>query len=460
MKVRLPATIPHKPSAKQLAFLAYQGREALYGGAAGGGKTDALLMAALQYIDKPGYSAILLRRSYTDLALPGAIMDRAREWLTDKARWDRETHTFHFPSGAKLAFGYIASSADRYRYQSAEFQYIGWDEVTEFPFEEDYTFMFSRLRRTEALSDIPLRMRAASNPVGIGLTWVKKRFFERGNEDRIFIPAKFTDNPFIDQESYLKSLQELPKALQEKLIEGDWTAIESAAFAEFDDQIHVVQSFEIPEDWRRLEGMDFGVSNPTAWLAAAITPDGDTIVYDEYYQPGLISRHSSVILTMRENHWGQPAMAVCDPAIQARTGFGSLGMGETVHSEFAKNGIFLVPANNDRLAGRVRVSELLRRNPAREFPVWHPKAGEPGAPRLYVTEKCKNLIEQLQIAPLDDTTGETVDGYWEKKYGHAIAALRYLVTSRVYPQKQQDSRWVSPRQFREWNKFRDWTEVG
>jgi hypothetical protein len=183
--LRLPSFIPHRPSPKQAAFLIYNGLEALYGGAAGGGKTDALLMGALQYVDQPSYAALLLRRSYTDLALPGALMDRSHEWLKNNSRihWNRETHTWTFPSGATLSFGYIASAADKYRYQSAEFQYIGWDEVTEFPDEDAYTFMFSRLRRLEG-SPIPLRVRCASNPVGVGTYWVRKRFVDQPSAHR------------------------------------------------------------------------------------------------------------------------------------------------------------------------------------------------------------------------------------------------------------------------------------
>jgi len=118
----------------------------------------------LQYVDVPGYAAIILRKSYTDLSLPGALMDRAREWLlpTD-AHWDRERHTWTFPSGASLTFGYIQTPADRWRYQSAEFQYIGFDEVTEWDDPEAYLFMFSRLRRTKEMEEIgvPLRVRGA-----------------------------------------------------------------------------------------------------------------------------------------------------------------------------------------------------------------------------------------------------------------------------------------------------------
>lgn len=461
LTLRLPSFIPHKPSPKQMAFLAYQGLEALYGGAAGGGKTDALLMGALQYVDQPQYAALLLRRSYTDLALPGALMDRSHEWLKENknAHWNRETHTWTFPSGATVSFGYIASNADKYRYQSAEFQYIAWDEVTEFPDDDAYVFMFSRLRRLEG-QDIPLRVRVASNPVGVGTYWVRKRFVDNPTDTRIFIPASFYDNPHIDQESYLVSLSQLHPALQKRLIEGSWDSIEDAAYQDFDRNIHVIPPMAIPETWRRWEGMDYGVSNPTAWLASSLSPSGDTVVSGEYYQPGLVTTHASKILTLRNVSWGEPTLAVGDPAIRNRTGFGQYGMGETIHSEFAKNGIYLLPAINDRLAGRLRISELLKPDPAREFPSWHPLAGEYGAPRIFITSNCTNLIEQLELAPLDDKTGEIVDPYWESRRGHAIAALRYLCMANVYPAVDRDLvPAIGPRRSRQWgnwNAGREW----
>jgi hypothetical protein len=441
LTLRLPSPyIPHRPTPKQAAFLLYNGLEAFYGGAAGGGKTDALLMGALQYVDKPNYAAALFRRSYTDLGLPGALMDRANEWLSETpAKWDRERHTWHFPSGASLTFGYIQTPRDKYRYQSAEFQYIGWDEITEFPDDDAYTFLASRLRRLEG-SDIPLRIRSASNPVGQGAYWVRDRFILNPVGDRIFIPATFYDNQHIDKEAYLLSLSLLPQATQERLIEGSWEAIDSAAFPHFDKELHVIKQIAVPEHWRRWEAMDFGVTNPTAWYAAGLSPEVITVIYDEYYNPGLISNHSSAILTRRANSWGQPSIALCDPSIQNRTGFGFAGRGETVHSEFSKNGIYLVPANNDRRAGRVRIAEMLRPDPSRYFPDWHERAGELGSPSLFITENCTNLIEQMTFAPVDPVEGEVIDPFWESRHGHGMAAARYLLTAQVYPNQEQGMR--------------------
>ena len=215
--------IPHPPHQKQQAFLMLDCQEALYGGSAGGGKSDALLMAALQYVDVPGYAAILFRRKYTDLALPGALMDKAREWLGGSdAHWAEQAKTWTFPSGATLTFGYLDTINDRYRYQSAEFQFIGFDELTQFP-EQDYRYLFSRLRRL-ANARIPLRMRSASNPGGVGHDWVKARFINAHNSERVFVSAKLADNPSLDATSYIRGLDELDPITRQQLLNGDWTA--------------------------------------------------------------------------------------------------------------------------------------------------------------------------------------------------------------------------------------------
>lgn len=464
--LRLPSYIPSTPSPKQIAFLLAPQNEVFYGGAAGGGKSEALLMGALQYVDHPNYAAIILRRSYTDLAQPGGLMDRARGWLYDTpAKWDREKHTWHFPSGAQLAFGYIATDQDRFRYQGGEYQYVAFDEVTDFPTDSAYLFLFSRMRRKSGMEDIPLRMRCAANPIGPGVHWVKKRFVEERADDRIFIPAKFTENPYIDQESYRKALSNLHPSLQEALIEGNWEMVEDAAFPEFNPEVHVIDPIQVPREWRRWEAMDFGVSNPTAWLAAALSPPPEpfAILHSEYYRPGLISDHASKILTLRSLSWGEPLLAVCDPSIRARTGFGQSGAGQTVHSEFADNGIHLVPANNDRLAGRVRVSELLRQRPEVEFPAWHPRAGDYGAPILFISRTCTNTIEQVRDAPIDTVQGELVDYAWETRRGHAMAALRYLATARIFPQVSNPSLTgiEGNRSFRrDWNQsWKNWERI-
>jgi predicted phage terminase large subunit-like protein len=227
---------PHMPTNKQVAaLLLVDVPELFYGGAGGGGKTEFLLMDALQYVDMPSYRALILRADYPRLSLPGAIMDRAREWwIPLGVSWSETTKTFTFPSGAQIVFGYLASVNDKYRYGSSEFQFVAFDELTEFAREEDYTFLFSRLRRTRdgRASHLPLRMRAASNPTGPGREWVKRRFIDPPNDParKVYLPARLTDNPHLDAESYVRSLSHLDPITRARILEGDWNVLEGGKF--------------------------------------------------------------------------------------------------------------------------------------------------------------------------------------------------------------------------------------
>jgi phage terminase large subunit-like protein len=232
---------PHAPWLRQQTFLSLPCLEAFYGGAAAGGKSEALLMAALQYVHVPGYAALILRKDTQRLRLSGGLIPRSHEWLAGKGpRWNSSDRRWLFPdtggAPASISFGYLLDSNDRYRYGSSEYQYIAFDELTEFS-EDDYLFLFSRLRRTSKVA-VPLRMRAASNPGNVGHLWVKNRFVsaaasgERGeglvlwNEDRAFVPARIRDNPAVDESEYRRSLLHLPPVYRERLMNGDWSICE------------------------------------------------------------------------------------------------------------------------------------------------------------------------------------------------------------------------------------------
>lgn len=230
LKPKMTEYIIHQPYPKQAAFMLLDGKEAFYGGAAGGGKSDALLMCALQYVDIPGYSAIIFRKTFADLVKPGALIDRAQEWLspwttTKQVRWVDKEKKFVFPSGAILQFGYMETANDRFNYQGGEYQFIGFDEVTHM-LEQCYTYMFSRLRRLKTAMDIPLRIRAASNPPddGDNAEWVYDRFVNPETKDpkRIFIAAGMDDNPHLDAESYVEALEELDPVTRARLRDGLW----------------------------------------------------------------------------------------------------------------------------------------------------------------------------------------------------------------------------------------------
>jgi predicted phage terminase large subunit-like protein len=216
--------IEHVPTTRQALFLACMLREAFYGGAAGGGKSDALLMGAAQFIDVPDYAALLLRRTYADLSLPGAIMDRSHQWwdATD-AHFDRQEKQWTFPSGATISFGFLATDADLTRYQSAQFQFIGVDEMTQFT-RHQVMYLHSRLRRL-VNSNVPIRLRGASNPGNIGHEWAKERYLNPLTQNEFpFFPARLSDNPYLDQAEYEQSLMNLDPITRAQLLEGDWDA--------------------------------------------------------------------------------------------------------------------------------------------------------------------------------------------------------------------------------------------
>lgn len=211
--------IPATPTIQQAKFLALPTDEALYGGAAGGGKSVALLMGALQFATHQNYAALLIRRTFADLQQPGALIDISKQWLTGRASWNENKMRWTFASGASLTFGYLDNDNDKYRYQGSEFQYIGFDELTQIPDENWFTYLASRLRRKEH-STIPVRLRSASNPGGIGHDWVYDRYFTRNSGP--YIPAKLEDNPHLDRLQYEEQLAKLDSVTRAQLRHGDW----------------------------------------------------------------------------------------------------------------------------------------------------------------------------------------------------------------------------------------------
>ncbi len=288
---------PYTPAPKQEAFLRLHTVEGFYGGAAGPGKSTALLMAALQYADVPGYSALLLRRTYGDLALPGALMDMAREWLlgTD-ARWSAATKTWTFPRGGSLTFGHLMKEEDKRRYAGAAFQFIGFDELTQFT-ETQYTFLFSRLRKPKravlgvaadgtSLRDVPLRMRSASNPGGPGHEWVRRRLVnaKTRHAGAVFLPALLSENPHIDAETYLAALEHLPEIERMRLVRGDWSA-KDVGTAFDTSRVRIMEEADlIDAGWgRHPDGRPARVRSARCWDMAATeespaSPDPDYTV--------------------------------------------------------------------------------------------------------------------------------------------------------------------------------------
>jgi hypothetical protein len=232
--------IPHWPLPQQANFLgAHVGIgeetfEALYGGACGGGKSDALLMGAAQYAWKHGdFAGVCIRRTYADLDQPDALMDRARKWwIPAGAHWNGSSKMFTFPSGAQVKMNYHSHPTHNMQFQGAAYQYVAWDELTHWPDTRAYDYVsYSRTRRSKT-SGVPIRILSASNPGGPGHNWVKRKFIggvdpETGRDmpaEAPFFPALLKDNKHLDQEQYVKSLERMDVTLKMQLLHGDWSA--------------------------------------------------------------------------------------------------------------------------------------------------------------------------------------------------------------------------------------------
>jgi len=287
MEIKWTKYIPHYPTKKQIEALSYaDDKELLFGGALGGGKSDYLLMCALQYMDVPGYASAVFRKRLSDLKQPGALLDRTRTWLQPfmkkgGVKYVPAEHTYYFPTfhadgtpgePARLCFCYIGEANIRDRYQSAEYQTICFDEISQWETSADYEFMTTRLRRTlcplhgkdkegwpiwdddcpicKVKKSSPVRIRSATNPGGLGGIWVKRRWgiipdpelypdkrdaiqqimkgvrvpFVGTVPHRKFIPSFLDDNPFLDQKDYDEFLKNLPEEQRSMLRDGNWEA--------------------------------------------------------------------------------------------------------------------------------------------------------------------------------------------------------------------------------------------
>ena len=401
-------------------FLAASETDVLYGGAAGGGKSYAMLVDPLRYAHRPAHRGLIIRRSMPELR---ELIDKSRE-LYPKAfpgcKYKEVEKLWNFPSGAKIEFGFLERDADVYRYQGQAYSWIGFDEITHLPTEFAWNYLASRLRTTD--SEIVPYMRCTANPGGIGATWVKKRYIDpapsyesfTGHDglSRKFIPARLQDNPFLAHDGrYEKMLQALPPTQRQQLLDGNWDVAEGAAFTEFVPQLHVITPFEIPIHWERVKGIDYGYASESACVWGAVDPsDGTLIIYRELYQKGLLGTELASLITNMEVGDPFAVQGVLDTACWSRTGTTGPTIGETLQ----RAGHKLRRADKNRIQGKIQIHEYL-------------KVMQSGRPRIQILNTCPNLIRELQSIPLDKRNPEDVDTHAPD---HAYDALRYLIMSR------------------------------
>ena len=416
--------------------------EVLYGGAAGGGKTDALLIYHIMRRNQfPGSSGLFLRRKFTDLSKAGAAIPRFLEMTYGMGvKYDQNTHRATWANGSVTEFGYCDSETDKLNYRGAQYDDICHDEATLLE-AGWYSYINARCRvRDPKLARLGMKrqIRASANPGGASHAFFKKRFIDLGPfevftdtdvppgvppQTRVFVPAKVSDNPALTNAdpSYVYGLMQLPESERRAMLDGDWDIFEGQVFTEWRRDLHVIPAMTPPAHWRRWLGYDWGYQAPMSCGWYAENPDTRQVVrYNELYVPRLVDSEQAARIAAMCRGQRIDYMS-CDPSIWSHKG-GDATTAQTFEATFAAAGIFipLVPADNDRLLGLRRCHDML---------AWESDGGGISkSPNFVVTENCTNFIRTIPTLQHDPHRVEDVNTRAED---HAYDDWRYAMMSRT-----------------------------
>lgn len=445
--------------------LADQVIELVYGGAAGGGKSEWILHRSWRKSrEVSGHRTLILRTKLKELKrsiIARSLMLYATHSPADEMPVYRAADMeWRFPNGSVIEFGYCQTDEDVGQYLSAEYDMIAFDEMTQFT-EYQYQLIRSRARTTVSKMKRGARPHiiGATNPGSRGHAFVKSTFvdtteygetgatyLERDSDDRwrrctrdrdamtekeqmelryvAFVPSTVADNPHMPKE-YVASLLTLPEKEKRRMLYGDWNLPEGMFFTEFkrtnfdknnvETPYHVIPPFPIPESWQKIEATDYGYAAPFCTLWMAWDPDGRCYVYREVYQARLsISQQANLVVGSRA--LGEKiSKSYADPACWAKNT--SLTIADQWRAEGWRN----TRAKNDRVAGWMRVREYM-------LPMAHDEL-----PALQIFSTCQNLVRTLPNMMHDDVNPEDLNTDLED---HAVDALRYGLMTRPLPARR------------------------
>ena len=437
------ANVLFKPNeGPQTEFLAASEREVLYGGSAGGGKSYAMLADPLRYMGHPQFSGLLLRHTTEELR---ELIFKSQELypkIWPGIKWSERKMQWTAPSGARLWMSYLDRDEDVLRYQGLAFSWIGFDELTQWATPYAWNYMRSRLRSTA--TDLPIFMRATTNPGGRGHHWGKKMFIDPSPYNRSFdatdidttevlrypaghskagkplfkrrfIPARLSDNPYLaNAGDYEAMLLSLPEQQRRQLLQGDWDIKEGAAFTEFDRHVHVIEPFNIPNNWVKFRACDYGYGSYSGVLWFAVAPNEQIVAYRELYVSKVLATDLADMIMDLEAEDGNIKYGVLDSSLWHKRG----DTGPSLAEQMISKGCRWRPSDRSRGSRVAGKNEIHRRLQIDEFTE---------EPRLVFFNTCTNTISQLPSIPLDKKNPEDVD---TKSEDHLYDALRYGIMSR------------------------------
>lgn len=410
----------------------------------------AMVADPIRYVNNPAANMLLVRRSTEELRELISVSKKLYTQAIPEARFLERDKTWVFPSGATLWMSYLDRDDDVTRYQGQAFNWIGFDELTQWNTPYAWNYMRSRLRTAKG-TGLKLYQRATTNPGNVGHHWVKKAFidpappntsfwatnpetgetivwpstsnFAKENDlvgkpmlKRRFIPATLFDNPYLAEDGmYEANLLSLPEHQRRQLLEGDWNMSEGAAFPEFSLNTHVIEPFDIPSSWTRFRAADYGYGSHTGVLWFAVSPSEQLIVYRELFVSRVTAVDLADMINDIENAAGERLRyGVLDSSLWHNRG----DTGPSLAEQMILRGCRWRPSDRSkgsRVAGK---NEIHRRLQVDEFTK---------EPRMVFFNTCRNVISQIPSLPLDKNNPEDVDTNSED---HLYDALRYGVMTR------------------------------
>lgn len=456
-------TIDYSPTHKQALFHKSKADELLFGGAAGGGKSKAIVMEAfIDAVENPNIHSYLFRKTYTELK-DTLIKEAVRSIPSNLGTYIAADHDFKLFNGSVLHFRYCRNITDAYSYQGVEMHRLYIDELTHFT-KDCYDYLKTRLRAVKSLNIKP-KIRLTTNPGGVGHGWVKSSFIDNKppfeliqnkifssvlNKENIvttqYIPAFVTDNPHLT-EDYIIQLEQKPEAIRKALLLGDWNVFEGQVFSEFIDDrnhyfdrkfTHVIEPFTIPKHFKRFRSFDFGYSKPFSVGYWAMDNDGVLYRYAEIYgspkdtyskqtktpNVGMKLEPSRIATLIRqyEDKYEKrnEIIGIADPSIFDE----SRGSDGCVAKLFERQNIYFEKGDNKRIAGKMQLHYRLAFD-------------ESGFPKMYVFNTCKDFIRTISTIVYDTFNPEDIDSSCED---HIYDETRYMcMYAPIMPPKENNA---------------------